>query len=352
MFGLALDTHPGLGWLAALGTSARGATRTDDRARGNHAGPDPDGRGRHRAPLGIGRTDIATILFADICGSTPLYQAAGDHEALALVAQCIDTLVSIAREHGGEVVRSKGDDLLCTFPDTEAALVAARRMASAQRKSDARVRVALHHGKLIRARGDIFGDAVNLAARVLGLGKPDEVLTTREVFTRLPATERGGLRRLGEHALKGVGEAVCIYSALPLDTTDPTTLRNIGTTTLTLNPAPRPKVGRATLVVDCGASRVRFEEGETLRIGRAPGCDVVVPLSWVSREHASVTLRDGKLTLEDHSSTGTHVELADGHAFAVRRETVVLGGTGTLMPGGQHAQSEPFVVRFTVEQPA
>ncbi len=334
MFATGLETHPSLRWLAA----PRGAEAEKRPARGDRRGPI------------LRRSETATILFADVCGSVPLYKAAGDHQALALVSECIDTVALIAREHGGDIVRSKGDDLLCTFTDAKEALRAARRMTRIQRDSAARLRVALHHGRLIRARGDIFGDAVNLAARVLGLGRADEVLATAEFYAQLAPTERTALRKLGDHTLKGVDGSVMIFAALPVDASEPVTGRSVSTMTLALDPTPASAGADATLVIECGATRARCADGETLRIGRAPACDILVPLSWVSREHASITIRNGKLTLTDHSSTGTHVRLADGHTFVVRRETVLLAGQGVIIPGGEQEESAGFELSFRVER--
>ncbi len=335
MFAMGFEMHPPLGSPAGQRGAASGESARQ------HA---------PRRPR-LGRSETATILFADICGSVPLYKAAGDHHALALVSERIDTAALIAREHGGDIVRSKGDDLLCTFTDAEEALRAARRMTQVQRDSAARVRVALHHGRFIRARGDIFGDAVNLAARVLGLGRADEVLATAEYYAQLAPTERTALRKLGDHTLKGVDGSVMIFAALPVADADKAQAqRTVSTLTRTFDPTPGRTAAAATLVVECGATRARCADGETLRIGRAPTCDILVPLSWVSREHASVTIRDGKLTLTDHSSTGTHVRLADGHTFVVRRETVLLAGPGVIIPGGEQEESAGFEVSFRVER--
>ena len=68
------------------------------------------------------------VLFADVSGSTPLYEKLGDEAALAAINRCLDILRRRCLEHGGAVIKTIGDELMCTFPDAEAALQSAAAM--------------------------------------------------------------------------------------------------------------------------------------------------------------------------------------------------------------------------------
>ena len=128
------------------------------------------------------------MLFADICDSTPLYETSGDAPALAAIAKRLDELAQHAISYGGEVVRSKGDDVLCTFTEPSGALHAAARMLESPSSDVLPIRVGIHFGDVIAAREDIFGDAVNVAARMLSLAKPGELVTSSEfAFARPPS---------------------------------------------------------------------------------------------------------------------------------------------------------------------
>lgn len=59
------------------------------------------------------------VLIADVCGSTPLYESSGNRKALDLIAECLDDISRVVEAEGGNVLHSKGDDVLCTFPDSD-----------------------------------------------------------------------------------------------------------------------------------------------------------------------------------------------------------------------------------------
>jgi hypothetical protein len=109
------------------------------------------------------------VLFADVAGSTRLYETLGDAAALKLVSELLSALRGVATRCGGRVVKNLGDEILCVFPDAAHALRAACDMQLAAGGHCA-VRVGLHCGEVLESGGDIFGDTVNTAARVTALG--------------------------------------------------------------------------------------------------------------------------------------------------------------------------------------
>jgi adenylate cyclase len=72
-------------------------------------------------------TDLA-IVFADINGSTRLYELLGDAAARAKVAACLDMLSAVTTRYDGTVIKTIGDEIMCTFPNAEAAASSAREM--------------------------------------------------------------------------------------------------------------------------------------------------------------------------------------------------------------------------------
>ena len=87
-------------------------------------------------------------------------------------------------------------------------------------------------------------------------------------------------------------------------------------------------------------------ERATLSIGRSPDCDVVIGRSWVSRKHATVSVHRGKVQLDDRSSSGTYVSVQDGYEFFMRRETVLLTGSGVISPALRPADARAQVIRY------
>src|SRR5260221_10670828 len=131
----------------------------------------------------------AAVLLTDVVGSTPLYEAIGDAAALGQITNCLDTIRTIIRANGGEFIHSKGDDVLCIFVDPGAALVAASQILTSPRGGGISIRAGLHFGQVIRARHDIFGDVVNLTARVGALGKAGAVFFIQRLLDGLSSKD-------------------------------------------------------------------------------------------------------------------------------------------------------------------
>lgn len=291
----------------------------------------------------------SAILLADITGSTPLYEAVGDAAALRQIADCVDRLQAIVQEQDGKFLRSKGDDVLCTFKDPSSALRAVRRMLSVQSRGSLAIHAGIHYGRVIHARGDIFGDAVNLTARLATLAKSGEVLISRNFVDRLPGAEVQSLRLLDTITFKGKSESTEVYSLLRDDTalrTEAAFGRGFGQTRM-LHQLATPEL---SVTLRYGGRLQTCEEGASFTIGRSAGCDLVIGQPWVSRKHATVSVRQGKVQLEDSSSSGTYVTTCEGDEFFMRRETMILPGSGIISPALQPSEETAEVIHFTVDR--
>src|SRR5215469_15639785 len=93
-----------------------------------------------------------TILFADVSGSTRLFETRGDEMALHLVGSVLLALAEVAGRHGGRVVKTIGDEIMCTFPGPMQGLLGAvdmqKRIAHDVdfAKDKLAIRIGLHHG--------------------------------------------------------------------------------------------------------------------------------------------------------------------------------------------------------------
>jgi len=287
------------------------------------------------------------LLIADITGSTPLYEDVGDAGALALVGECLDRLRSIARDEGGMFIRSKGDDVLCAFTDPSAALRAACQMFSQQLTGPLGIHVGINFGRIIRARGDVFGDAVNLTARLAALANPGEVLASEGFVDRLPESEARSLRVLDNITFKGKGSPTKVYSLMEGGAL-PRTEIAFGETSKLTGSQSEQAASEVSLTIEHGGRSHSCTEGASLSIGRSAQCDVVVPQSWVSRQHLTVTVRRRKVQLVDQSSSGTYVSTQGGYDFFMRRESVLLTGSGIISPAMSPKDPQAEVIYYEV----
>lgn len=278
------------------------------------------------------------VLLADLTGSTTLYETIGNAKAASIVAACRREMREAAEAESGEFIHYRGDDVLCVFNDPRGAMRAARRIVRPGGHEMPGVHAGLTWGQVIRGRDEVFGDAVNLAARLSSMANPGEVLMSGDFVGGLPDRVRALLRPMDKVALKGKALPVEIYAALGQQTEMQTTL------------APGLGTGWASAVLQLSVAGEEFEvsEGEELVIGRGLDCSVVLGDPHVSRKHAGFTIRQGLVEFTDYSSTGSYVKFGDADPFYVRRKPVVLSGRGAISLGIDMGEAKGSLVWFDV----
>jgi class 3 adenylate cyclase/YHS domain-containing protein len=164
---------------------------------------------------------VGTFAFVDMAGFTALTEAQGDEDAADLATMFAD-ITRAALGPGDRLVKTIGDAVLITSRNAAAGLSLVERMLT-EAASETRLptlRAGLHHGEAVERDGDVFGAAVNLAARVAAEAHPAEVLGTAPIAEAarslgIPVAE------IGEVALKNVRHTTFLYSmALMLGATD------------------------------------------------------------------------------------------------------------------------------------
>jgi hypothetical protein len=198
---------------------------------------------------------------------------------------------------------------------------------------DLTIRIGLHFGPAILEGGDVFGDAVNVAARMAGLAKGGQIITTRETAELLPPVLRAGTRHLDRLSVKGKSSDIDIFEFM-WQVEDVTRMA-----TGLLKGQARP----ATLHLSYnGAERELDQDMEPLILGRGKKADMIVNDSMASREHARIECRRGKFILTDMSTNGTYVQTPDGPSY-LRREDLVLTGMGRIALGRELSEATEFV---------
>lgn len=287
---------------------------------------------------------LAAVLLADVVGSTPLYERIGDKAALQQVSDCLDAMREIAARHGGDFIHSKGDDVLSLFERPDAALTAVCQIISQLTKGALSVRIGLHFGAVIRTRGEVFGDVVNVTARLSTMANPGEVLISQSFFQALPAKSRNTLRLLDKMAFKGKQEPFDVYTLWSDDGGLSTQIVSQATI-INRRSAPTRHIN---LVIRYGDQLRSCRQNEFVTIGRAPECDIVVQRPWVSRHHATFTILNGRARLAERSSSGTFLSTGPDHEVFVRREDVLLFGSGVISPGLRPSLGDAQILHYEI----
>ncbi|MBP5990593.1 MAG: adenylate/guanylate cyclase domain-containing protein [Piscinibacter sp.] len=292
-----------------------------------------------------------TILFADLRGSTSLYESMGNAEATAVVTQSVALLARIVESMGGQVVKTLGDGLMAMFILPKAALAAAEEMHDSMERiggpgsslpQPLKVQVALACGEVVQMSGDVFGDAVNVAARLLDHAGDNETLLTAAVLAGLPPTQRGRFRSLERMQLRGRVEPVHVYLL--------EAQRNPGDTAATafgdMLPAPEPEGIRLVWTTQ---NRVYSGTDLPVVLGRSPQVTYCIDDTRVSRSHARIDWHGGTFQLTDLSYNGTYVRFDhDPEVISLRRGTCTLHGSGLIGLGTPPTEADGPCVRFEV----
>jgi class 3 adenylate cyclase len=156
----------------------------------------------------------AIILFADIVDSTALTERVGDAAFRAKARDLDVELRRIISEAGGTTIDAKtlGDGVLATFAAASQAIDAALAFERAADGVRLQLHVGIHAGDVIREEGNVFGGAVNIAARISALSAPGDVLVSDTVRSLARTSAGVTFDDRGEHALKGVADAQRVYA--------------------------------------------------------------------------------------------------------------------------------------------
>jgi class 3 adenylate cyclase/pimeloyl-ACP methyl ester carboxylesterase len=169
------------------------------------------GRPRGEPPLPEG---AVVIMFTDIADSTALTERMGDRAFRAAAGSLDEGLRRVIREAGGRTVEGKllGDGVLAVFRSAHSAIDAALACRALSDESELGLHIGLHAGDVQREGTNIYGGAVNIAARVCALSRPGEILVSGTVRDLGRTSADVAFEPRGAHDLKGVADPVPVYA--------------------------------------------------------------------------------------------------------------------------------------------
>jgi adenylate cyclase len=278
-----------------------------------------------------------TVLFADVVGSTRLYETVGDKLAAEAIGRCIGKLREATEQTEGRLVKTMGDSVMALFPNPDAAAMAATRMHLAVESLPALgdnpfgVRIGFHSGAVIQRDNDVFGDTVNLAFRIVEQARKGQVLTSEETAALLMPVVRGMMRRLYPIQVKGKTGDVGLCEFVWRQSPDVTDLSSTMSSLKTMRVKLRLKYRDRDVL--------RRRGGETIVVGRDPECQIVVADQKASRQHCTIERRHDRFVLKDHSTNGTYVTVEGEPEIVLQREEFTLRKRGWVAFGQPRTDS-------------
>ncbi|MBT8077572.1 MAG: adenylate/guanylate cyclase domain-containing protein [Gammaproteobacteria bacterium] len=290
------------------------------------------------------------ILFADVVGSTQLYDEFGDTKASETVAQCLDVMKDATHQFSGTVIKTIGDEVMSTFPTVDDAMGAASQMQariSGEKESNTHeipvtIRIGCHFGPVVQEQNDIFGAAVHTANRMTSQAKARQIIISGPTVDQMSSEWQAQTRQIDVATVRGRLDEVALFelvwqpdeatSMLPTIEWESKT-RSLNKLTLTF----RDK----TVIVS--------ELKKGVNLGRAEDNDLVVKGNLISRIHARVEMRRGKFILIDQSTNGTFLQNVQGEETFIRRDSTELVGEGIIGLGRAAKPGTPLAIHFICE---
>ena len=300
----------------------------------------------------MGKDIEVAILFADVVGSTQLYEQLGDVKARQMVGRCLDIMREATEANQGSVIKTMGDEVMSTFSTADDAMNAARRMQEqitaddelAHDNGHVAIRIGCHYGTVVQEHRDIFGSAVHTANRMTSQAKAKQIITTLSTVERLSPEWQAVARQIDIATVRGRADEVVLFEVLWQPDEATSMLPTVGHGRKT---GARPK----RLSLRYQGREVTVGEGrKSATLGRAEENDVAVKGNLISRVHARIEASRDKFTLVDESTNGTFVQTNAGEEIFVRRDSTQLTGEGVIGLGRVAQPGTALAVHYVVEE--
>jgi adenylate cyclase len=289
------------------------------------------------------------ILFADVVGSTKLYEQLGDVRARDMVGTCVELMRAATDHHRGTVIKTMGDEIMATFASADDALDAGAQMQReithhpGLKVNDhaVAIRIGCNFGPVVMEARDIFGSAVHTANRMTSQAKAGQIITTATMVERLSSEWRASVRQIDVATLKGRSAEFALFEVLWQPDESTSMVATISTGDGDKPQRLRLRYQGQEVLVDHGR--------EIITIGRAEDNDLVIKGNLISRLHARIEMNRNKFMLIDQSTNGTFVAVKDGEDAFVRRDSMQIRGEGMIGLGKVPDENSSQVIRYSFE---
>lgn len=297
-----------------------------------------------------GQSIQCVVMFADVAGSTAMYENMGDVEARERISKALNSLISICKRHKGKLVKTIGDEILVYFLDANLSLLASESIQKTMENHHSpetvglSIRIGLHFGPVILEDDDIFGDTVNVAARIVAMTKARQILCSGVLSDQLSTSELvNKTRQYDRISVKGKGNTmdVCMFAW-----EEESDITNMATANIT-NPF---KAAEGGLLLTYKSQTTRLNlDSNAIQLGRGKECELRIEGDLISRYHARIMVRRGRFVLTDQSTNGTYVRTLDGQNFFLRQDELTLFGSGVVSLGKNVDKSQDNLLYYSYE---
>jgi adenylate cyclase len=298
-----------------------------------------------------GQSIQCVVMFADVAGSTAMFENMGDIEARERISKALNTMIAICNRHKGKLVKTIGDEILVYFMDVDLSILAAQTIQETMEDDRSPetiglfIRIGMHYGTVIREENDIYGDTVNVAARVVALTKARQILFSGVLAEHIVSQDLvHKTRQYDRIEVKGKENTLDVFMFAWEEESE---ITNMATGNLT-NPFKVDKNGGLLLTYKSNTIKLDLNT-DTINLGRGQDCDLVINGDLISRFHATIGIRRGKFVLTDQSTNGTFVRTLDGQNVFLRQDELTLFSSGVISLGKNVEKSKSNLIYYSYE---
>lgn len=287
------------------------------------------------------------VMFADVSGSTALFERLGDKEAIHAVERCLKRMKRSVEGYKGKTIQIVGDELLGAFESAEEACQAAidmqLRIADLPPVSGLKltIRIGLHVGMVTYEGDKLTGPSITAAARIAGLARRDQILCSSALVAELSPASSVTTKPMPNLGTIGEGdESLSLFQIYWSNHRETGGYPDSVTDQQSIQPVERLCLryrGKAYLLDD---------KTQVLTIGRDTSNKLAVDDRKVSRLHARIEKRNNGYYLIDTSTNGTFVMLSGRREVLVRRNELPLDGKGQVCFGNSGNDPEAEIAEF------
>jgi len=289
-----------------------------------------------------------TILFADISNSSNLYELLGDQAAQEIVGKILNRLSDLTLKFEGKVIKTVGDAIIATFPSTHNSIEATKSMQIAMTGDmsgdtslpQINIHIGLHHGPVVMDNEDIFGDAVNVTARVVDYANPRQILATRAAIENLPEDSSHFTKYITKITAKNISGEIELFEIIYEDQN----------TTMVIDTRKLSKALCSCLYLDRGDHVIIVDvQKPVVSVGREDFNDITIQYSWISRTHAYIENQNGVFMVKDKSTNGTFIYPEDAAPVYINKGEHPLSGKGLIIFGRDKENHMDTALTDTIE---
>ncbi len=299
-----------------------------------------------------------TVVFADLMGSTGVFESTGNAKATQVVTELTNWIGEVCVANGGRVVKTLGDGVLAIFPNGPGAINSVVEMQrSHQKRLDKTpvamrmpIRIGVASGEVEIVAGDCYGDAVNVAARLSDLSGPHQIWASNAVLDHYGKSPDGvRFRPVGPISIRGRAEPCSVYQ-VEWKAEENSAFLTMQADLQPTHPGFAPDALGGQVELAWAGHTQSFKSFDLpIHIGRVQHVEFVVNDPRVSREHCRIDWRNGSVTVADVSTYGSCVRfIGGGSDLLLRRDECVLHGRGEIALAATFADANVPVVTFSV----